>query len=183
MRTLETEEIGKAYAGRQVVRGVNMQIGQGEVVGLLGPNGAGKTTCFYIIVGLVRPDAGRIVAGWRRHHAAADVPAGAGVWHQLSAAGAFDLSQAHGGGEHPGGAGGAAVEPGEAAHADGEADRAVEPGPCAQDHGLCAERGRAAEGGDCALPGDRAGVHPARRAVLRHRSDRGAGAAGDHLRR
>ena len=62
MRTLETEEIGKAYAGRQVVRGVNMQIGQGEVVGLLGPNGAGKTTCFYMIVGLVRPDAGCIVA-------------------------------------------------------------------------------------------------------------------------
>ena len=62
MRTLETEEIGKAYAGRPVVRGVNMQITQGEVVGLLGPNGAGKTTCFYIIVGLLRPDAGRVVA-------------------------------------------------------------------------------------------------------------------------
>jgi len=62
MRTLEIDEIGKAYAGRQVVRGVNMQIGQGEVVGLLGPNGAGKTTSFYMIVGLVRPDTGRIVA-------------------------------------------------------------------------------------------------------------------------
>jgi lipopolysaccharide export system ATP-binding protein len=62
VRTLETEEIGKAYAGRQVVRDVSMQIAQGEVVGLLGPNGAGKTTCFYMIVGLLRPDAGRIVA-------------------------------------------------------------------------------------------------------------------------
>ena len=62
MRTLETDEIGKAYGGRQVVRGVSMHISQGEVVGLLGPNGAGKTTCFYMIVGLVRPDAGRIVA-------------------------------------------------------------------------------------------------------------------------
>ncbi|WP_263385022.1 LPS export ABC transporter ATP-binding protein [Granulicella arctica] len=61
MRTLETEEIGKAYGGRQVVRGVTLQIQQGEVVGLLGPNGAGKTTSFYMIVGLVRPDAGRIV--------------------------------------------------------------------------------------------------------------------------
>ncbi len=61
VRTLETEEIGKAYAGRQVVRGVSMQIAQGEVVGLLGPNGAGKTTCFYMIVGLVRPEAGRIL--------------------------------------------------------------------------------------------------------------------------
>ena len=60
-RTLQTDEIGKAYGGRQVVRGVSVQISQGEVVGLLGPNGAGKTTCFYMIVGLVRPDAGRIV--------------------------------------------------------------------------------------------------------------------------
>jgi lipopolysaccharide export system ATP-binding protein len=62
MRTLETEEIGKTYDGRQVVRGVSIQIAQGEVVGLLGPNGAGKTTSFYMIVGLVRPDTGRIVA-------------------------------------------------------------------------------------------------------------------------
>jgi len=61
MKTLSTEDIGKSYAGRQVVRGVNLKIEQGEVVGLLGPNGAGKTTSFYIIVGLVRPDAGRVL--------------------------------------------------------------------------------------------------------------------------
>jgi lipopolysaccharide export system ATP-binding protein len=60
-RMLQTAEIGKAYGGRPVVRGVSMQIARGEVVGLLGPNGAGKTTCFYMIVGLVRPDAGRIL--------------------------------------------------------------------------------------------------------------------------
>jgi lipopolysaccharide export system ATP-binding protein len=60
MRTLDTEELTKAYGGRQVVRGVSLQIRQGEVVGLLGPNGAGKTTSFYMIVGLVRPDSGRI---------------------------------------------------------------------------------------------------------------------------
>jgi lipopolysaccharide export system ATP-binding protein len=60
IRTLATEEIGKAYGGRQVVRGVSLEIRQGEVVGLLGPNGAGKTTSFYMIVGLVRPDSGRI---------------------------------------------------------------------------------------------------------------------------
>jgi lipopolysaccharide export system ATP-binding protein len=62
MKTLSTEEIAKSYGGRQVVRGVNLEIEQGEVVGLLGPNGAGKTTSFYMIVGLVRPDEGRVLA-------------------------------------------------------------------------------------------------------------------------
>ena len=62
MKMLSTEEIGKSYGGRQVVRGVSIEITQGEVVGLLGPNGAGKTTSFYMIVGLVRPDAGRVLA-------------------------------------------------------------------------------------------------------------------------
>jgi lipopolysaccharide export system ATP-binding protein len=61
MRTLATEEIAKTYGGRQVVRGVSLDICQGEVVGLLGPNGAGKTTSFYMIVGLIRPDSGRIL--------------------------------------------------------------------------------------------------------------------------
>ena len=62
MRTLATDGISKSYGGREVVRGVSVEIRQGEVVGLLGPNGAGKTTSFYMIVGLVRPDAGRILA-------------------------------------------------------------------------------------------------------------------------
>src|ERR1700743_453378 len=62
MDTLSAEGIGKTYKGRQVVRGVNLTISRGEVVGLLGPNGAGKTTSFYMIVGLVRPDAGRVLA-------------------------------------------------------------------------------------------------------------------------
>ena len=62
MKKLSTEEIGKSYGGRQVVKGVSLEIEQGEVVGLLGPNGAGKTTSFYMIVGLVRPDAGRVLA-------------------------------------------------------------------------------------------------------------------------
>jgi lipopolysaccharide export system ATP-binding protein len=61
MRTLATDDLAKAYGGRQVVRGVSIEITQGEVVGLLGPNGAGKTTSFYMIVGLIRPDAGRIL--------------------------------------------------------------------------------------------------------------------------
>jgi lipopolysaccharide export system ATP-binding protein len=59
---LATEEISKAYGGREVVRGVNLEIHRGEVVGLLGPNGAGKTTTFYMIVGLVQPESGRILA-------------------------------------------------------------------------------------------------------------------------
>jgi lipopolysaccharide export system ATP-binding protein len=62
MQKLSTDEIGKSYKGRQVVRGVSLEISQGEVVGLLGPNGAGKTTSFYMIVGLVSPDFGRILA-------------------------------------------------------------------------------------------------------------------------
>ena len=60
MQTLRAEGIGKSYKGRQVVRGVDLQISRGEVVGLLGPNGAGKTTSFYIIVGLVPPETGRV---------------------------------------------------------------------------------------------------------------------------
>jgi lipopolysaccharide export system ATP-binding protein len=60
MQKLYTDEIAKSYKGRQVVRGVSLEIVQGEVVGLLGPNGAGKTTSFYMIVGLVAPDSGRI---------------------------------------------------------------------------------------------------------------------------
>src|ERR1041385_346935 len=61
MATLATEEISKTYRGRRVVNGVSLSISQAEVVGLLGPNGAGKTTCFYMIVGLTPPDAGRIL--------------------------------------------------------------------------------------------------------------------------
>jgi len=61
MNTLIAEGIGKAYKGRQVVRGVDLRISRGEVVGLLGPNGAGKTTSFYMIVGLVEPETGRIL--------------------------------------------------------------------------------------------------------------------------
>jgi lipopolysaccharide export system ATP-binding protein len=61
MQTLSAEGIGKSYGGRQVVRDVNLTITRGEVVGLLGPNGAGKTTSFYMIVGLVVPESGRVM--------------------------------------------------------------------------------------------------------------------------
>jgi lipopolysaccharide export system ATP-binding protein len=62
MQKLSTDEIGKSYKGRQVVRGVSVEVNRGEVVGLLGPNGAGKTTSFYMIVGLVAPDSGNVLA-------------------------------------------------------------------------------------------------------------------------
>lgn len=58
---LKTEKLVKIYNGRSVVNGVDIQLRRGEVVGLLGPNGAGKTTSFYMIVGLVRPNSGRVL--------------------------------------------------------------------------------------------------------------------------
>lgn len=65
MQRLTTDQLAKNYRGRQVVRGVCLEIHKGEVVGLLGPNGAGKTTTFYMIVGLIEPDAGRVLVGDR----------------------------------------------------------------------------------------------------------------------
>jgi len=58
---LGTQELAKRYGRRRVVDGVSIEVAEGEVVGLLGPNGAGKTTTFYMIVGIVKPDAGQIV--------------------------------------------------------------------------------------------------------------------------
>ncbi len=57
---LYTTGIRKSYKGRDVVKGISVEVNQGEIVGLLGPNGAGKTTSFYMIVGLVKPDAGSV---------------------------------------------------------------------------------------------------------------------------
>ncbi|MFB3916203.1 MAG: LPS export ABC transporter ATP-binding protein [Terriglobales bacterium] len=61
MQTLATDDLAKSYRGRRVVNGVSLHVNQGEVVGLLGPNGAGKTTTFYMIVGLVPADSGRVL--------------------------------------------------------------------------------------------------------------------------
>jgi len=62
---LQATGLTKRYGGRTVVDGVDLALSPGEIVALLGPNGAGKTTSFYMIVGFVRPDAGRIVLGGR----------------------------------------------------------------------------------------------------------------------
>ena len=61
MSTLRTDALTKTYSGRTVVRGVSLHVSAGEVVGLLGPNGAGKTTTFYMTVGLIAPDRGRVL--------------------------------------------------------------------------------------------------------------------------
>ena len=57
---LEATNLKKSYQGRHAVKGISLQVSQGQVVGLLGPNGAGKTTAFYMIVGVLRPDEGSI---------------------------------------------------------------------------------------------------------------------------
>jgi lipopolysaccharide export system ATP-binding protein len=57
---LRAENLVKTYKGRSVVKGISVEVNQGEIVGLLGPNGAGKTTSFYMIVGLVKPNSGSI---------------------------------------------------------------------------------------------------------------------------
>lgn len=60
MDLLQTQSLVKSYKGRTVVNDVSIRIGRGEIVGLLGPNGAGKTTSFYMVVGVIRPDSGKI---------------------------------------------------------------------------------------------------------------------------
>jgi len=61
MHLLQTRDLVKEYGGRQVVKGVSINVRRGEVVGLLGPNGAGKTTTFYMITGIIRPDSGYVI--------------------------------------------------------------------------------------------------------------------------
>lgn len=61
MSILETKDLSKSYRGLEVVRKINISVESGQVVGLLGPNGAGKTTSFYMVVGLIRSDRGKIL--------------------------------------------------------------------------------------------------------------------------
>ncbi|MBW2608032.1 MAG: LPS export ABC transporter ATP-binding protein [Deltaproteobacteria bacterium] len=63
MTTLSLQNLVKTYHGRQVVNSVNLEVKSGDVVGLLGPNGAGKTTTFYMTVGMVKPDGGKVFLG------------------------------------------------------------------------------------------------------------------------
>jgi lipopolysaccharide export system ATP-binding protein len=59
-KCLEVHDLKKVYGGRNVVNGLSFEVGQGEIVGLLGPNGAGKTTAFYMTIGLIKPDGGKV---------------------------------------------------------------------------------------------------------------------------
>src|SRR5580704_19124552 len=63
MIVLRSENLVKVYRSRTVVNDVSVEVKQGEIVGLLGPNGAGKTTSFYMIVGLIPPDKGKVFLG------------------------------------------------------------------------------------------------------------------------
>jgi len=94
MSILETSDISKSYSGRKVVDGVSVYVSQGEVVGLLGPNGAGKTTSFYIIVGLISADSGKVKLDGkdltnmpmykRANHGISYLPQEASVFRKLS---------------------------------------------------------------------------------------------------
>jgi lipopolysaccharide export system ATP-binding protein len=94
MQTLETVEISKSYAGRRVVDDVTVNVTRGEIVGLLGPNGAGKTTSFYMVVGLISPDSGKVLLDGvdltsmamfqRARHGISYLPQEASVFRKLS---------------------------------------------------------------------------------------------------
>jgi len=91
---LEAQNLAKSYKKREVVRDVSISIQQGEIVGLLGPNGAGKTTCFYMIVGLVAADKGKVLLGsdditdspmhQRASHGLAYLPQDSSIFRTLS---------------------------------------------------------------------------------------------------
>src|SRR6266853_2622310 len=92
--TLETIEISKSYSGRRVVHDVSLSLTRGEIVGLLGPNGAGKTTSFYMVVGLISPDSGKVLLDGvdltsmpmfqRARHGISYLPQGASVFRKLT---------------------------------------------------------------------------------------------------
>jgi lipopolysaccharide export system ATP-binding protein len=93
-RALRAENLQKSFRGRRVVNNVSVIVRRGEIVGLLGPNGAGKTTTFHMIVGLERPDAGRVLLGeqditwmplWRRaRHGIGYLPQEASIFRKLT---------------------------------------------------------------------------------------------------
>ena len=151
METLIAEGIGKTYKGRQVVRGVNLKISRGEVVGLLGPNGAGKTTSFYMIVGLVVPETGRIMVDdtditrmpmylRARNFGISYLPQEPSVFRKLTVEeNILAVLEAQ------------ALDTRERELAGRASDSTVEPGAHSRHARICSFGRRAAAGGDCAL--------------------------------
>ena len=94
IKTLKAVNLFKAYGVRSVVKGVSFEVSGGQVVGLLGPNGAGKTTSFYMVVGLIRPDSGKVllddkdISQWPMHerarHGIAYLPQEASVFRKMT---------------------------------------------------------------------------------------------------
>ena len=98
---LEGNDLSKSFKGRRVVDRVTVRVQQGEIVGLLGPNGAGKTTTFYLITGLIRPDAGRVLLDGLDLTRAPMYRARA-VGNRVSGPGALDLPENDGRGKYSG---------------------------------------------------------------------------------
>src|SRR5262245_29125286 len=171
MATLRTHDLTKSYGGRTVVRGVNLDVSSGEVVGLLGPNGAGKTTTFYMTVGLTAPDSGRVELDG---HDVTDDP-----MYVRARKGIGYLPQ------EPSIFRGLTVEQNilailETLGINGAARRA-QSDPAGERAGAHALGGRTPPRRDYARPGRVAPVHPPRRAVRRHRPDCRVGHSKDHL--
>src|SRR3954454_6967308 len=95
LHTLKAVGLEKAYKGKRVVKSASFEVSAGQVVGLLGPNGAGKTTSFYMVVGLVKPDGGKVlfdgkeITRWPMHQRAqngiAYLPQEASVFRRMTA--------------------------------------------------------------------------------------------------
>ena len=182
MQTLSADEIGKSYRGRRVVSGVSFHVKQGEVVGLLGPNGAGKTTSFYIIVGLIPADTGRVLINGQditdvpmylraRNHGISYLPQEPSIFRKLTVEdNILAVLEA---------------QPMSWHERRERMERLIDQlglGSHSQEPRLCAVGGRAAPGRDCALPVHLAVVHFAGRTLFRNRSHRGTGFAENHLR-
>ena len=175
MSRLRAEALGKSYRSRQVVEDLSLEVASGEVVGLLGPNGAGKTTAFYMIVGLVPCDEGRIYLDdqeltrlpmYRRAQLGVGyLPQEASVFRKLSVE--DNILRDPRDARRPRRRRGAAARAGVAAR--GAAHR---PHPREQRHEPVGRRAPARR--DRARAGRRAALHPARRTVRRRRSDLGA---------
>ena len=174
MLKLQAVELSKSYQGRKVVDDLDMEISQGEVVGLLGPNGAGKTTTFYILVGLARPDSGRVLLNGdditdlpmylRARNGISYLPQEPSVFRQLTVEENLVAVLE----TLPLTAGAAAGPAGGVAGADGAGNGPVQ-------RSLYAVRRRAPQAGDRPFAGAGAGLHPAGRAFFGHRPVDGGG--------